>query len=302
MRVMSFSAVLVFALSASLPAQDGEKVTLEWKLKKGDAHRYEVSHVMEMDFSGTEITMEMLFGLAVEVTDVSADGVAKIKATYDRVKVSAAGVPTAGEYDSDKDKKPAETDALSLLLSGFVNKSFTMDLNRKGECVKVEGISKIVEEAAKNLPEDQPMAAQMKQNMQKQFADEGMKTVFQVFFGFLPKEPVAAGSTWKSKHSMTGVIGTVAMDLTSSLKEVRAEGKEGVIKMDAKVTVTAGEDAGVFGAMEITDSKAKSEMVWRVGEGILQSSHGTLTLDGTAGGMEFSIVQKMTMKLAPKKK
>jgi len=301
MRVMSLSAVLVFALSASLPAQDGDKVTLEWKLKKGDAHRYEISHVMEMDFSGTEITMEMLFGISMDVTDVSADGVAKIKATYDRVKVTMSG-PMSAEYDSDKEKKPAESDVLSRLLAGFLNKSFTMDLGRKGDCQKVEGVAKIVEEAVKDLPDDNPMTAQMTQNMKKQFADEGMKSVYQVFFGFLPKEPVAVGSTWKQKHSMTGVIGNVAMDTTSSLKEVRAEGKEAVVKMDAKVTVTAGEDAGVFGAMEITDSKAKSEMVWRIGEGILQSSHGTLTLDGTAGGMEFSIVQKMTMKLAPRKK
>ena len=301
MRLTSLSAVLVFALSASLPAQEGEKITLEWKLKKGDAHRYEVSHVMEMDFSGTEITMEMLFGLAMEVTDVTADGVAKIKTTYDRVKIVMAG-PMAAEFDSDKDKKPADTDILSRLLAGFLNKSFTMDLGKKGDCLKVEGLSKIVEEAVKDLPEDNPMTAQMTQNMKKQFADEGMKTVYQVFLGFLPKEPVAVGSTWKSKHTLNGVIGNVAMDMTSSLKDLRAEGKEAAVKMDAKVTVTAGEDSGVFGAMEITDSKMKSEMVWRVGEGILQSSSGTLTLDGSAGGMEFSIVQKMTMKLAPRTK
>lgn len=301
MRLTSLSLLLVFALAAALPAQEGPKVPLEWKFKKGDQLRYEAGQVIEMDIAGTEVTIQMLFGLAMEVTDVSAEGAAKLKVTYDRVKVSM-NLPAPSDYDSDKEKKPAEGDMMGQLFSGFVDKSFSMDLTKKGECTKVEGLSKIVADASKDISDDNPMAAQMKQNMGKQFGDEGMKSVFQLFMGFIPKEPVAVGATWNVKHTLGGALGKVALDATNTLKELRAEGKEAVIKMEAKVTVSPGDGGGPFGAMEISESKMKSEVIWKVEEGLLQSSAGTLTLDGSAGGMDFSIVQKMTMKLAPRTK
>ena len=299
MRLMSLSLLVLAALSAS--AQEGDKTTLEWKLKKGDQHRYEAGQVMEINIGGTEITVEMLFGLALDVTDVTGDGVAKVKATYDRVKVAMSG-PMTSDYDSDKGGKPEDTDVIGRTLAGIVNKSFTLDLNRKGECLKTEGLTKIIEAAIKELPEDLPMAAQMTENMKKQFGDENMKGAFQVLLGFLPKGPVGKGESWPVKHAMNDAMGKIAFDGTSSLKEVRAEGKEAVIKTEAKVTVTPSEEGGVFGAMEIEDSKMKSESVFRVAEGILESSQSTFTLDGTAGGMDFSIVQKLKMKLAPRTK
>jgi|SRR5688572_4164178 len=299
MRLMSLSLLVLAALSAS--AQEGEKTTIEWKLKKGDQHRYEAGQVMEINIGGTEITAEMLFGLALEVTDVSADGVAKVKLTYDRIKTAFAG-PYTSDYDSDKGGKPEEMDVIGRILAGFLNKSFTLDMNKKGECLKTEGLTKIIDAAIKELPEELPMLAQFSENTRKQFSDDNMKGAFQVLLGFLPKNPVAPGESWSTKHSMTDAIGKVSFDGNTTLKELRAEGKEAVIKTDTKVTVTPSEEGGVFGALEIEESKMKSEVVFRVAEGLLESSQSTFTLDGTAGGMDFSIVQKLKMKLAPKKK
>jgi hypothetical protein len=177
-----------------------------------------------------------------------------------------------------------------------------MDVSRKGECLKTEGLTKIIDAAIKELPEELPMLAQFSENTRKQFSDDNMKGAFQVLLGFLPKNPVAPGESWATKHSMTDAIGKVSFDGNTTLKELRSEGKEAVIKTDTKVTVTPSEEGGVFGALEIEDSKMKSEVVFRVAEGLLESSQSTFTLDGTAGGMDFSIVQKLKMKLAPKKK
>jgi hypothetical protein len=299
MRLLSLFVLFMAAAAPAYPAQDG-KVKIEWKLKKGDQLRYEAGHTMQMDFGGTEITFEMLFGLALEVSDVSGDGVAKIKITYDRAKIAVSG-PMTSEFDSDKDKAPAEGDLIGGILSKLVNKSFSMDLSRKGECLKVEGHTKIVEDAIKDIPEDSPMAAQITGNMKKQFGDENMRGGFQTLFGFLPKDPVAKDESWPTKHTLTDALGKMALDGTTSLKEIRSEGKEGVLKTEAKVTVTPGEEGGVFGAMEVDSSKYKSETIWNFQEGRVESSQGTITLDGTAGGMEFSIVQKTKLKLAPKK-
>jgi hypothetical protein len=301
MRLIPLCVLLMSAAAPALPAQEGAKTKFEWKLKKGDQLRYEAGQTMEMDFGGTEITVEMLFGLALEVSEVSGDGVAKMKSTYDRVKMAVSG-PMTADFDSETGKKPDENDVLGLILSNLHNKSFTMDLSRKGECVKVEGHSKILEDAIKDVPEDIPMAAQISGNLKKEFGDETIKAQFQTLFGFLPKDPVASGDSWPLKHGLANTFGKLAFDGNTSLKEVRSEGKEAVLKTEAKVTVTPSADGDIFGAMEIDASKYKAETVFLIEEGRVETSQGTITLDGTAGGMEFSIVQKTKLKWAPKKK
>ena len=44
----------------------------------------------------------------------------------------------------------------------------------------------------------------------------------------------------------------------------------------------------------------KGEIVWSLEKGLLQSMKGTLNADGTGGGGEMSVSQKMEFKLVPK--
>jgi hypothetical protein len=207
--------------------------------------------------------------------------------------------PMTADYDSDKDKKPAEGEMLSRIMSSFLGKSITLQLGRKGEVLKVEGMGKLVEAAVNDLPEEmQPMAGMMKMYMN----DENTKSQMQLLFGLLPKEPVAKGETWETKANL-GMAGLGKSEMKSkcTLKDIREGAKEAVIGIESKLNFKAEDGGGGMG-MEVTDSKSKFEMVWAVDRGMMQSMKGTMTLDGSAGGGEMSMVQKMELKLAPRLK
>ena len=63
MRLMSLSALVLFCLSAS--AQEGDKTTIEWKLKKGDQHRYEAGQVMEINIGGFRSMVDAIGGIDI---------------------------------------------------------------------------------------------------------------------------------------------------------------------------------------------------------------------------------------------
>jgi len=297
MRFIALSLAFLMSVAASGPAQDGDKISLEWKFKKGDSFRYEMSQSTEMDMGGMEINQEMLFGFAWEVVDVSAEGAGTIKTTYDRVKIKMAG-PMTADYDSDKDKKPGEGEMLSRIMAAFVGKSITLQVGKKGEVLKVEGMSKLLEAAISELPEEmQAMGGMMKTYMN----DDNMKSQMQVLFGLLPPEPKGKGDTWETKSNIgMGGMGKSEMKSKCTLKDLREGGKEAVIGIDSKLTFKAEEGGGM--GMEVTDSKSKFEMVWSVEKGMMLGMKGSMTLDGTAGGGEMSMVQKTELKLAPRLK
>lgn len=294
MRLISLSAAFVLALTASLPAQDGDKATLEWKFKKGESLRYQMTMVMEMDMGGMQISQEMLFRWLWDVTDVGADGTGTMKATYERVKMKMDG-PMAAEYDSESGKKPADTDFMGRIMASFVGKSLTLQMSKQGQCLKMEGMEKLMDSALKELPEEmQAMAAMMKASM----TDDYSKSMMQLHFGFLPKTAVAKGDTWDDKASLSmGMLGKMDLKSKSTLKEIR-DGKEAVIGQETKFEFKPG-DGGPMGPMEVTEAKLKNEVVWLLDKGCPQVTKGTMTMDMSAGGQEISMVWKMEMKLLP---
>jgi hypothetical protein len=299
MRLISISAAILLCLASSLPAQEGEKVTLEWKFKKGETLRYEMSQVQNIEFSGNEMVHEMVFGMAMEITDVTTDGTGSLKMTYDRIKVKMTGPMMASDYDSEKDKRAPEGDMMGRVFAAFLGKSVTAQLSRKGECLKFEGMGKLMDAALKELPEEmQGMAEMFKASMNDDYA----KSMMQMSVGFLPKAPVAKGETWSDSASLSlGMMGKMDMKTKSTLKELRNGGKEAVVGQDTKFEFKAGE-GGPMGPMEVTDSKMKSEMVWLIDRGVMQSTKGTMSMDMNAGGQEMTISSKIEMKLAPKSK
>src|SRR5262245_24664207 len=134
MRLTLISCAFVLAFSTVLPAQEGDKVTIEWKFKKGDTFRYEMSMVNETELGGMEIATDMIMGQAFEVTDVKDDGTGVLKVTYDRMKFKMDG-PMSVDFDSDKDKKA--DDAFGAIFGAMVGKSLVLHMSTKGEVVKI---------------------------------------------------------------------------------------------------------------------------------------------------------------------
>ena len=295
MRLMSLSLAIVL-LAAAAPIQEGEKVKIEWKFKKGESFRYEMSMKNDMDIGGMEIDQEMIMGQAFEVTDVSEDGTGTLKMTYDRIKFKMDG-PMSTDFDSDKDKKGE--DMFGAIFGAMVGKFLTLQLNRKGEIVKIDGMAKMMDEIVKALPEEfQGMAGMVKGQMNDDYA----KSMVQMSFGFLPKDSVAKGDTWDtSSNTVVGGLGKADLKGKSTLKEI--QGKEAVITQDFKLEFKADEGGGgPMGPVEVSPTKTKGELVWLLEEGRMKSSKSSSTMEFQAGGQDATMTTKMEMKLAPREK
>lgn len=296
MRLMSLCLAFTLCLAGSLTAQDGEKVSLEWKFKKGETFRYEMSMSIAMDLGGMEIDQEMIMGQAFEVTDLTEDGTGTLKVTYDRIKFKMDG-PMSADFDSDKDKKGE--DMFGAIFGAMVGKSMTLQLNRRGEVLKVEGMAKMMEDIIKDLPEEhQAMAGMMKGQMNDDYA----KSMSQMSFGFLPKGAIAKGDSWdaESKTTFAG-LGKADLKGKSTLKEIR-DGKEAVVSQEFKLEFKGEGGDGPLGATEVSPTKTKGEMVWLLDQGRMKSSKSTSTMEFSAGGQDASMTMKIEMKLAPREK
>jgi hypothetical protein len=282
MRLMSLSILVASVLAP----QEAEKVALEWKLKKGDAFRYEFTMKNEMSAAGMDNRQEMIMGQQFDVTEVTDEGLATLKVTYDRARFKMEGAMPV-DFDSDKDKKPEGL--FPMIFGGMVGKSFTMQMGKKGDVAKVEGMAKMIDDIAKDLPEEhQAMAGMMKGGM----TDEQTKLMFQNTLGILPKGPIAKGESWDvSMKSMFGGAGAAAVKGKGTLKEVR-DGKEALVKYEFTVEVGGDEEGG-------EPVKSDVDLVWDLEQGRLKSTKSTTK--SSAGGMGEATMS-MEMKLAPRDK
>ena len=106
------------------------------------------------------------------------------------------------EFSSDKQVDAMDFMQLpSKMFSIIKGKSFTMQINGRGEVVSVSGFDKIGEAVLNemNLPEQtKPM---MRQNFQKQFNDDAAKQMFSQAFEIYPNKFVIIGDHWKTISS-----------------------------------------------------------------------------------------------------
>src|SRR5262245_44199967 len=204
---MRFALPLLLLLAAQDPA--------------GTPLRYDFSLNLDMDFGGLPVQNALGLGLAMEPADPDEKGVSEIKVAVDRVKLEMHGVFET-EYDSDVDVDLPD-DAIGRFIAGLEGQSFSMKLNRRGEVLEVAGADEMIKAAAKNLERGGGIGKQLK----KLFANEQLKRMLQQAIPVLPEKPAAKGSSWESKFAWAFPgLGTLTMKHTTTLKELREEGKE----------------------------------------------------------------------------
>ncbi len=156
-RKSGILAAIVLAFCATAAAQDSVKT--EIKLAKGTTFVVKdlMEWTIEVPMQGAMI-LKGEFERAHEVLDVTAEGNAKIKATFTRIKLDFnLGMLGTAVYDSNK----AE-DAEKVKTNPFVGRyalkgeTFTFVLSPEGKVVgDVEGCDKIKEKILSNLPKSE---------------------------------------------------------------------------------------------------------------------------------------------------
>ncbi|MBI4564705.1 MAG: hypothetical protein HY716_08465 [Planctomycetes bacterium] len=288
MRFITTVTALTFVLSLAAPAQEEEKVALGWKFTKGDKFRYEYASTFESESDGGDsVQWKTAYGLDLEVTAVDKDGTATLKATFDRIKLTYSD--DEDDVDVDSTKKPPKGDVAAKIVTTLIGKPMDIRLTRRGECKKFEGIDKVVDTVLEDLDEeDEALVEKFKQH----FSDDVLQGQIQTEFGQLPEKPVAKGGKWEGDQSLPeptnfGVGGGRAWPSKFTLKEVREGGKQVVISQDGGPT------------RDDIDGEVKSDRVWDVAKGRMQSTKRKATMESQGTSMTYTAEMKLA---TPKEK
>lgn len=291
MRLTMSVAALTLVSALAAPAQEAQKVTLEWKFAKGDKLRYEYS--AKVDSDGGDFETETTYGLAMEVVSVDEkDGTATIKATFDRIKLKYTDGDDDVDFDSDKGKKPAKDDVPATTIVALIGKPLDLKLSRRGQVLKLTGIDKVAETFEKDDSDDDEDGGQAGPSFTKHFSDDIIEGQIQSEFGQLAEKPVAKGEAWKNNLPLPeptsfAVGGGRAWPSKFTLKEIRDGAKEVVISQDGGPT------------RDDVEGSVKSDRVWDVEKGRLQSSKRKSSF--SAGDQGATLTYTAEMKFVPEK-
>jgi len=137
----------------------------------------------------------------------------------------------------------------SKMFSIIKGKSFTMQVNEKGEVVSVAGFDKIGEAVVNemNLPEE--MKSMMRQRFQKQFNDEAVKQMFSQSFDVFPNKYVKAGDNWKKNTNLSALKQDVATVYT--VKSIK--GSRVFLNGESRLRSSDGKNSGTQTSKLIID-------------------------------------------------
>ena len=290
------------ALTVLVLADEGEKLDLSLKFKKGQKLEYTSTTDMSQTITGMadmKASVAQKQGLSQEVLEVDEKGVAKVRQKVTYVKVKQDMPMGNQEFDSTKkeDMEKAKTDPNLKTYAALVNKPFTFKIDGKGNVLEVEGYDKIMEEAFK----DDPMAEAIKGN----FSNEQAKKMLQMNYAAFPKEKVSKGESWTSKAEYpAGTGGTLKMELKYTLAGTEEVGKRTCAKIDIEMTklTLEGEMANM---MKLSGQKGTGHVYFDLKEHIVITNTFKMSMtmemdnpmDPTEPGMKIVMGVTSGMKL-----
>lgn len=298
--ILALIAVVGLASSSSARAADA----LSWKFKEGEVIRYKLVQKTETKMKvgaregGSKV--EQISDVRWTVKSVSAEGLAQMTQTIDRVRVKmdAEGQPPF-EFDSDnkedpKDGGPIASQLVPMFraLAGF-ECSLTMDARGKIDNVK---IPKETLDALRGSPLGQAT------NL---FSEDAMKNMISQSSLVLPvgADATAPGKSWSDEAKVpVPNLGTI---LTAKTYTVTGPAKDDPklteITLASKMTVEPGPNPGV--QLEIAKQRNDGRFLFDTAAGRIASSHIVVEMTQviTAGPqtLEQTVANALDMTLVP---
>lgn len=251
---LCFLALVRSTLSAdSAPSA----VRLRWKFKQGEVLHYTMNQRTTNSYkpkNGVEASslMTQVVDLHWTVKSVSADGVAELSQTVDRVRtrIEGAGQSSTFEFDSDAKQEPRDgpiAAQLVPLLKTLVGAEFTYKMSELGELSDIK------------VPESLLESVRLANSGggKSVFSDEGMKNLVTQSGLSLPGDSVEPGETWSHQDKVPlPLLGTMIMDKTYRLKGTDEAAHRRVdIELDTRVTIQPAAEAGIV--LKITSQDGK---------------------------------------------
>lgn len=229
-----------------------EAVLLKFNFQKGKTYNYAMTFDVSQKKGDQLRGNTMKWNFDMHVTDENKD-VKTIKTTYKRIDM-AMNMPNGQKMEFSSEKKVDAMDFMQIpsRMFGIIKgKSFTMQVNGKGEIVSVSGFDKIGEAVVSemNLPEG--MKPMMQQNFQKQFNNDAAKQVFSQAFEIYPNKSVKIGDSWKSNSTLAAL----KQDITTVYKVKNIKGNRVFVNGESKLKSNDGKSSGTQTSKLIIDAK-----------------------------------------------
>jgi len=228
-----------------------ESVLLKFNFQKGKIYNYTMSFDMSQKKGDQSRGSLMKWNYDMQVIDEKA-GLKTLKTTYRRIDMMMnMGNDQKMEFSSEK-----ETDAMdfmqlpSRMFKIVKGKSFTMQVNEKGEVVSVTGFDKIGEAVVNeaNFPEE--MKPMLRQNFQKQFNDDAVKQMFSQALEVFPNKAVKIGDSWKTNATV------MKQDISTVYTVKNIKGNRVFLIGTSKIKSNDGKDSGTQTSKLIIDAKS----------------------------------------------
>jgi hypothetical protein len=309
------------AILVGMSSAYGQDATLRYRWVKGDEVRYRLSQQGTTTITGLPGVGEMttdqsnvqVFHLTVE--DVTADGSATLRQTFESVRMELSSPAGKTVFDSGAGDKPTDPvgAAIGTTMSAMIGESITIVLQPTGAVTRVEGMSRILDKVMKTLPQNPAMAQTMSQ-LKGSMGDDAVRSLFEQSFVSFPDRAVKAGETWTGQFKMSNpMFGALTTTMTSTLKGVESGSGASIARITVMIAMAQDPQAppSVLPGMtaRIADSKGEGEILFDITKGRLQKSTFksempvTMSMASPAGGeinSQMLVRNTITMEIVEK--
>lgn len=319
LRHLSTLALLLAALSlggcasgtapnAATPAAGSapdEPVLLRWSWSEGDTARYR--SVTESDATITAPLFEeattthsrQVAEVTQTVVDVSADRVATLRMSYDRVELTARE-PSGEEVRWSSDEPLPEDEAMrevAGLLGSLAGKTFTVRVDERGDVLSVEGLDDLFASMGESL-EDEEARAMFDGVMAGMLSEDTLMELVGQGFVELPIHPVEVGDSWTRESTYTlPVVGSLTQTRTYRVEQLGAG--ETLLSLDGSF----GNVPDAAGAAALPLPPQIAEMMdfrMEIRRGDFDGSVWFDRTRGLASRLETTAELEMTLTMTPK--
>lgn len=208
--------LLLALLSSCAPAVPTEKVSLQYRLQKGQTYflRMNTEQKITQVLMGQEITVNQTMGLDAryDIRDVDAQGNMTAQVTIDAVRYRMESPMGRVEYDS---QKPAAADPTAQVFSALVGAGYTVKMSPTGELLEVSGLEEMLEGILGRLDALGTSGEQLMQTLRQWFDEKSLAQETGLNTTIYPDYPVAVGESW-SKEVSGGGMGIVALEINNT--------------------------------------------------------------------------------------
>jgi hypothetical protein len=197
-----------------------QKVTLALNLTQGNTY-YMTSHA-KMDISQTvkgqqqDITTTINGRVSFKVTAVK-DSVYVMEVHYESIGMQMA--MQGQNFDFYSGKKDT-TDIFSTLLTGLINKPFSIVITRKGKILSIDNMENLYAGMFDNLPQlTADQKTQVKAQIMKSFGPDSFRGTMEQAFAVYPEAKVAKNDQWVVNTKVESVM-TAKTKTTYTLDDI----------------------------------------------------------------------------------